>query len=75
MDKVALRVFRFIPCLWCYSNAANAHPLVVVAFSSLAKILRECSTIHFLPALLLLLLLLFLFFFFFKWRFDQVHVR
>ena len=32
---------------------------VVVAFSSLARIVGECSTIHSLPAL---------FFFFFKWR-------
>ena len=36
----------------------------VLAFSSLARILGECSTIHSLPAL---------FFFFFKWRLAHAH--
>ena len=36
---------------------------MLLAFSSRARILRECLTIHFPPVLLLLLLLLFLFVF------------
>ena len=38
--------------------------VVVVAFSSRARILGECSTIHSPPAL---------FFFFFKWRLARAH--
>ena len=38
--------------------------VVVVAFSSLARIWGECSTIHFLPALLCLFL---------EWRLDRAH--
>ena len=37
--------------------------VVVVAFSSLARILRECSTIHSPPGLLV----------FFKWRLARAH--
>ena len=43
--------------------------VVVVAFSSLARILGECSTIHSPPALLSF----FFFFFFGKWRLARAH--
>ena len=46
---------------------------LVVAFPSLARILRECSTIHSLPALLLLLCFI-LFLFLFLWRIARTHL-
>ena len=42
----------------------SAPLLVAVAFSSRARILGECSTIHFLPAVVVV---------FFKWRLARTH--